>query len=154
MDEIQTKVFRGFLLSIHSHLHSFALIFQFFSNSRNLLCISPSSHNLLHISTVQLLYTVKENGGKPRENHMPLPYGLRNPYRNLKSENSQGYAQKPQRNCTFMNSASVLNNYNIYIDMYFKNCIENLTMGTLSQRIPNCLSQNDSYTMTVEITLN
>ncbi len=26
---------------------------------------------------------------------------------NLKSENSQDYAQKPQRNCTFMNSASV-----------------------------------------------
>ena len=25
--------------------------------------------------------------------------------RNLKSENSQDYAQKPQRNCTFMNSA-------------------------------------------------
>ncbi len=27
-------------------------------------------------------------------------------YRNFKSENSQDYAQKPQRNCTFMNSAS------------------------------------------------
>ncbi len=27
---------------------------------------------------------------------------------NLKSENSQDYAQKPQQNCTFMNSASVL----------------------------------------------
>jgi hypothetical protein len=27
-------------------------------------------------------------------------------YGNLKSENSQDYAQKPQRNCTFMNSAS------------------------------------------------
>ncbi len=25
-------------------------------------------------------------------------------YENLKSENSQDYAQKPQRNCTFMNS--------------------------------------------------
>ncbi len=29
-------------------------------------------------------------------------------YGNLKSENSQNYAQKSQRNCTFMNSASVL----------------------------------------------
>ncbi len=29
-------------------------------------------------------------------------------YGNLKSENSQDYAQKPQRNCTFTNSASVL----------------------------------------------
>ncbi len=27
-------------------------------------------------------------------------------YGNLKSKNSQDYAQKPQRNCTFMNSAS------------------------------------------------
>ncbi len=27
-------------------------------------------------------------------------------YANLKSENSQDYAQKPQRNCTFTNSAS------------------------------------------------
>ncbi len=26
--------------------------------------------------------------------HTPLSYGLRNPYRNLKSENSQDYAQK------------------------------------------------------------
>jgi hypothetical protein len=41
------------------------------------------------------------------ENHTPSPYGLRNPYKNLKSENSQDYAQKPQRNCTFMNLASV-----------------------------------------------
>jgi hypothetical protein len=29
-------------------------------------------------------------------------------YENLKSENSQDYAQKPQRICTFMNSASVV----------------------------------------------
>jgi hypothetical protein len=63
----------------------------------------------LTVSTVQLqlLYTVKEKGGKPDRKPYPLPYGLRNPYRNLKSENSQDYAQKPKRNCTFMNSASV-----------------------------------------------
>ncbi len=36
-----------------------------------------------------------------------LPYGLRNSYRNLKSENTQDYAQKPQRNWTFMNSAKI-----------------------------------------------
>ncbi len=35
-----------------------------------------------------------------------FPKGERKPYRNLKSENSQGYAQKPQLNYTFMNSAS------------------------------------------------
>ncbi len=57
---------------------------------------------------VQLLYIVKENEGKPDRKPYPLPYGLRNPYRNLKSENSVDYAQKPQQNCTFMNSASGL----------------------------------------------
>jgi hypothetical protein len=31
-----------------------------------------------------------------------------NVHRNLKSENSQDYVQKPQRNCTFKNSASRL----------------------------------------------
>jgi hypothetical protein len=52
------------------------------------------------------LYTVKEKWGKPDRKTYPLSYGLRNPYRNTKSENSQDYAQKPQWNCTFMNSAS------------------------------------------------
>jgi hypothetical protein len=47
---------------------------------------------LLHISTVQLLYNVKEKGGKA----YPFLYGLRNPYGNLKSKNSQDYAQKLQ----------------------------------------------------------
>jgi hypothetical protein len=49
----------------------------------------------LTVSTVQLLYTVKEKGGKPNIKPYLLPYGLRNPYRNLKSENSQDNAQKP-----------------------------------------------------------
>jgi hypothetical protein len=53
-----------------------------------------------------VLYTVKEKGGKPDGKPHPLPYGLINPYRKLKSENSQDYAQKPQRNCTLMNSDS------------------------------------------------
>jgi hypothetical protein len=30
------------------------------------------------------MYTVKEQGGKPDRKLHPLPYGLRNPYRNLK----------------------------------------------------------------------
>ncbi len=55
------------------------------SNSLNLLRISSNSRNLLHISTVQLLYTRKENPGKPERKSHPLPYGLRNPHRNLKS---------------------------------------------------------------------
>jgi len=45
---------------------------------------------------------VKEKGGKPDRKLHPLHYGLRNPYKNFKSENSQDYAQKLQRNCKFM----------------------------------------------------
>jgi hypothetical protein len=82
LDEIQTKVFRAFLLAIHSHLYSCALRY-------------------LYLQTVS---TVEEN---LIENHTPFPDGLRNLYRNLKSDNSQDYAQKPQRNYTFMNPASV-----------------------------------------------
>jgi len=69
LDEIQTKVLRVFLVAIHSHLYSFAYFFK------------PTQP--LTVFTVQLLYTVKEKGGKPDRNH-----GLRNPYRNLKPENS------------------------------------------------------------------
>ncbi len=46
--------------------------------------------------------------------HATSYYCLRNPYRNLKSENSQDYAQKPQRNCMFMNSATVHSTYMHY----------------------------------------
>ncbi len=53
-----------------------------------------------------LTVSVQERGLKPDRKPYPLPYGLRNPYRNIKSENSQDYAQKPIRNCTYMNSAS------------------------------------------------
>jgi hypothetical protein len=52
------------------------------------------------------MYTVKEKGGKPDRKPYPHPYGLRNPYRNLKFENSQHYGQKPQRNGMFINSVS------------------------------------------------
>jgi hypothetical protein len=47
-----------------------------------------------------------EKGGKPDRKPYPLPYGLRNQYGNVKSENSQDYARKLQRNFMFMNSAS------------------------------------------------
>jgi hypothetical protein len=33
-----------------------------------------------------LLYTVKEKGGKIDRKSLPLPYGLRNPHRNLKPQ--------------------------------------------------------------------
>jgi hypothetical protein len=35
----------------------------------------------------------REKGGKPVRKPHPLPHGVRNPYRNFKSEKSQDYAQ-------------------------------------------------------------
>jgi len=97
LDEIQTKVLRAFLLATHSHLYTaFPWDFYFFKLTQPLT-----------VFIVLLQYTVKEKGEKPDRKPYPLPYGLRNPYRNLKSENFD-YAKKPQRNFTFMNSASVL----------------------------------------------
>jgi hypothetical protein len=52
------------------------------------------------------LYVIQEKRENPHGKPYPLPFGLRNSYRNLKSENSQDYAQKPQRNCIFMTSVS------------------------------------------------
>jgi hypothetical protein len=76
--EAEFLVLRVFLLAIHSHLYSFALRFLFLQ-----------THAPLTVSTIQ--YILKTKGGKP----YPLSYGLKNSCRNLKSENSQGYAQKP-----------------------------------------------------------
>jgi hypothetical protein len=61
------------------------------------ISISSNSRNLLQFLQIQKLYTVKEKGGKTDRKPIPLPYGLRNLCGNLKSENSQGYAQKPQQ---------------------------------------------------------
>jgi hypothetical protein len=78
--EIQTKVFRVFLLAIHSHLSALRSDLYFF------------------ILTQPLTVSVKEKGRKPNRK----PYDLRNPSRNLKSENSHDYAQKPQKNFPFV----------------------------------------------------
>jgi hypothetical protein len=86
LDEIQTKVLRVFLLVIHSHLYNFALRFLFLQT---------------HTTSYSFYSSVTLHGT------IPLPYGLRNPYRKSKSANSQDYAQKPQQNRTFMNSASI-----------------------------------------------
>ncbi len=69
--------------------------------------ISSNSRNLLQFLEFSYCTLQKIKEESLIENHAPLHYGLRNPNRNLKSENSQDYAQKPQQNCTFMNSASV-----------------------------------------------
>ncbi len=76
LDAIQTKVLKVFLLAMHSHLYSFALIF---------ICFSfQLTQHLTYFYGSQLLYTVKEKGGKPNRKPYPLPYGLRNPHRNPK----------------------------------------------------------------------
>jgi hypothetical protein len=77
LDEIQAKVLRVFLLAIQSLEIS----------------MSSNSHNLFQFLE---FVTVHCKGGKPDRKPYPLPYGLRNPYRNPNSENSQDYAQKPQ----------------------------------------------------------
>ncbi len=68
LDESQTEVFRVFLLAIiHSHLTSTAFPWDlyFFKLTQTLT-----------VSTVQLLYAVKEKGGKPDTKPFLLPYGF------------------------------------------------------------------------------
>ncbi len=95
LDEIQTKV-----LKFSSLLFTVTVPLQ-------LSC----EFLFLHIKSLYSFYSSitvhwKETGGEPDRKPYPLLYGLTNPYIYLKSENSQDYAQKPQQNCTFMNSAS------------------------------------------------
>ncbi len=87
LDEIQPKVLRVFFLAMHSHLCSFALRFLFLE--------THTTSDSFYCSVTVLLYTVKEKGGKPDRKPYPLLYGLRNPYSNLISGNSQDYAQNP-----------------------------------------------------------
>jgi hypothetical protein len=47
--------------------------------------------------------------------HWELICNVKIVYGNLKSENSQDYARKHQRNCTFMNSASALFDTSLYL---------------------------------------
>jgi hypothetical protein len=72
--EFQIIVLTAFLLAIQSHLYSFALRFLF-------LQTHATSCNFLSA----LLFTVKEEGGKPDRKTHPFPYDLTNPNRNLKS---------------------------------------------------------------------
>jgi hypothetical protein len=59
--------------------------------------------------TQPLTISVKEKGGKPDRKPYPLPYGLRNPYRNLCLRTLKNMPKNfDVRYCTFMNSASGL----------------------------------------------
>ncbi len=57
-----------------------------------------------HLTVITRLYSPPP----PSISGLKLVCNLNIVYGNLKSESSQDYAQKPQRNCTFMNSASGL----------------------------------------------
>jgi hypothetical protein len=76
LDKIQTKPLRVFLLDIHSHLYSFALTFLFLQ-----------THTTSYSGYSTLERRKEENLIEP----YPLPFGLRNPHKNIKFENSQGY---------------------------------------------------------------
>jgi hypothetical protein len=57
-----------------------------YSKSLLQLCLEISISSEIQLQFHQsLLYTVKEKGGKSDRKSHPLPYGLRHPYRNLKS---------------------------------------------------------------------
>ncbi len=69
-----------------------------------------------------LLFTVTSTSGFYSPLGLPPPLGLKLVcnvnivYKNLKSENSRNYAQKPQRNCTFINTDSVQNMEHIIVE--------------------------------------
>ncbi len=82
LDEIQTKVSRIFLLAIHSHLYSFALRFLF-------LQTHATSYSFYSWVTVHCKGERRKTWQKTIP---PLPNGLRNSHRSLRSEISQDYA--------------------------------------------------------------
>ncbi len=112
LDEIQTKVLRIFLIASHIPLYSFALRdFYFFKLTQPLTYFFKLTQAVTissFYSKAITLYRSKKENLIENHNPPPPPYVLRNPYRNLKSENSQDYTQKPQRNCTFVNSFFVI----------------------------------------------
>ncbi len=86
MDEIQTKVFQRQKYSEFS-----SLLFT--------VIATPLPSDVYFVKLTQPL-TVQflKFSYWPEIQPYQLSYGLRNPYRNLKSQNSQDYALKPQRN--------------------------------------------------------
>jgi hypothetical protein len=60
-------------------------------------------------------------------------------YGNLKSENSQDYAQKTQRNCTFMNSAAIQCTMLVYMYLYITDWMDR-KQGVKINPFTDCLS--------------
>jgi hypothetical protein len=94
-DEIQTK-----------SLKSFPPCY-----SKSPLCLEIfflQTHATSYIFFSAFLNTVKEKGGNLIKNYTPFPMVKKIQTETSCLENSQEYSQKPQRNFTFMNSASGL----------------------------------------------
>ncbi len=71
-------------------------------NSQDFVQKPQRNCTLMNSAFAQLLYTEEENGGKlARKSYAPFIW-----FKKFKSEKSQDFAQKPQLNCMFMNSAS------------------------------------------------
>ncbi len=98
LDESRQKSeeFFSFLFTV-TCTYSFALRFIFLQTHATFYVFLQFSYWTLQ----------RRKRGKPNRKTYLLPFGFRNLYRYIKSENSQDYAQKPQRNSTFMNSTSV-----------------------------------------------
>jgi hypothetical protein len=94
LNEIQTKVLKVFRLAILFTCIALPLDFYFFKLTQPLT-----------VSTFQLLYTIKEKGGKPILFSIEAVTSLWFK-KSIQKPNSQGYPEKPQRNGIFMNSAS------------------------------------------------
>jgi hypothetical protein len=85
LGEILTKVLKVFFLAIHSHLYTST------PSALGLIFLQTHATSYNFFSSILTLYRRKEEN--LIEKHTPLSYGLKNPYRNLKSENSHDYAQ-------------------------------------------------------------
>jgi hypothetical protein len=78
-------------------LGSFSLVWLVFCPEAEFLDVIPPCYSQLPLL---MDFTPPPASGLKLVCNINMAYG------NLKPENSQDYAQKPQRNCTFMNSAS------------------------------------------------
>ncbi len=110
LDVIGTKVL-VFLLAIHSHLYNFVLRFWFLQTHatsdsfyRRRILGRNWDKSLKSFASFYSQSPLVTNFTPPTSQSGLKPVNI--VYGNLKSENSQEYAQNPQRNCTFMNSAS------------------------------------------------
>jgi hypothetical protein len=85
-----------------SFVKNWFFLLAMYSQSPLQLCLE-----ILFLQTHATSYvSVKEKRKKPDRKPYHLPYGLRNPHRNLKTETSQDYAQKPNKIVHSMNTAS------------------------------------------------